>query len=144
MPPNLFVLVIDDDEDAAQIIGAYFKQVGCDSATAGDGISASAKIQKRKPDLIILDFKMPAADGSTVYERLRRSTLTMDIPVIFLTAFPIEHLQKLVPPGPLVRYHKKPVVFATLLQQARELLAPASAPDPAKQSDDILDLDLPS
>lgn len=44
-----------------------------------------SQIVRHKPDLILLDYEMPVADGQTVLKMLRADETTADIPVIFLT-----------------------------------------------------------
>jgi DNA-binding response OmpR family regulator len=55
---------------------------------AFDGAQAIFAAHKEKPDLVLLDIRMPAGDGFSVAERLRHSTNTFSIPIIFLTGRP--------------------------------------------------------
>jgi two-component system, cell cycle response regulator DivK len=68
--------------------GLYFKSMGCDVYTATDGAGAFNQATAVHPDVIVLDLAMPYVDGWAAAERLRRSPLTRDIPIIALTAVP--------------------------------------------------------
>jgi CheY-like chemotaxis protein len=52
-----------------------------------DGLQAVMIVHKSKPDLVILDMRMPAGGGVLVLEKLSGSVQTMGIPVIVLTSF---------------------------------------------------------
>jgi CheY-like chemotaxis protein len=58
-------------------------------AEAYDGVQALEAVAADKPDLILLDLKMPRMDGRTVLRRLRQQEETRDIPVIVLSAHPV-------------------------------------------------------
>jgi DNA-binding response OmpR family regulator len=64
------------------------KTHGYDVVTAFDGAQGVFMAHKEKPDLIILDIRMPAGDGFSVAAKLRESTSTLDIPIVFLTGSP--------------------------------------------------------
>jgi len=68
--------------------GLYFKSMGCSVCTATDGASAVNQATALRPDIIVLDLAMPYVDGWAAAERLRRSPVTRDIPIIALTAIP--------------------------------------------------------
>lgn len=79
------ILVIDDEQDLADIIKALLEYEGFSvfvSCEAKDGIN---KAKAEKPDLILLDIVMPGIDGPEVAKILRSETITKDIPVIFVT-----------------------------------------------------------
>jgi two-component system cell cycle response regulator DivK len=82
------VLVADDDLDARTMYGLYFKSMGCSVCTATDGAGAFNQATELHPDIIVLDLAMPHVDGWAAAERLRRSRVTRDIPIIALTAVP--------------------------------------------------------
>ena len=82
------VLVADDDLDARTMYGLYFKLMGCSVYTATDGAGAVNQATALHPDVIVLDLAMPYVDGWAAAERLRRSPVTRDIPIIALTAIP--------------------------------------------------------
>jgi len=61
---------------------------------AFDGAQGVFMAHKEKPDLILLDIRMPAGDGFSVAQRLKRSTYTFSIPVIFLTGSPEKNAEE--------------------------------------------------
>src|SRR5204863_5458808 len=82
------VLVVDDDLDARTMYGLYLKSRGCIVYTASDGGGAITQAHVLHPDVIVLDLAMPHVDGWAAAERLRKSPVTRDIPIIALTAVP--------------------------------------------------------
>jgi CheY-like chemotaxis protein len=68
--------------------GLYLRSMGCAVYTATDGAVAVDQANAILPDVIVLDLAMPHVDGWAAAERLRRSPVTRDIPIIALTAIP--------------------------------------------------------
>ncbi|GAA4343515.1 PAS domain-containing sensor histidine kinase [Variovorax defluvii] len=66
-----FVLVVDDNQDAAQTMSALMDALGCRSAVRHDGITALAAIKQLAPDLVLLDIGLPGLSGLEVAERAR-------------------------------------------------------------------------
>ncbi len=77
------VLVADDEEKIARMVGSYLETSGFEAALAFDGLAALAAFRERKPDLAVLDISMPGLDGLELAREIRRYS---DLPVIFLTA----------------------------------------------------------
>lgn len=78
------ILVIDDDSRMLKLIKEYVHEE-YDVATALNGKVAMKFLEKKRTDLILLDYEMPDEDGPAVLEKLRANEETKDIPVIFLT-----------------------------------------------------------
>lgn len=79
------ILIIEDDLDVADMLNAYFRVQGYEVFTSNwgeDGIKAVAAI---KPELVLLDIRLPDIDGYEVARRLRADRKTSNIPIIFLT-----------------------------------------------------------
>lgn len=77
------ILIVDDDENIAELIQLYLTKECYDTTIAADG-EAALVIQKHyQPDLILLDIMLPGMDG---YEVLREVRKTSNIPVIMLSA----------------------------------------------------------
>jgi two-component system OmpR family response regulator len=77
------ILVADDDPHIREIICFALERVGMKTVAVSDGAAALQAIERRAPDLVVLDIGMPEMDGLEVCRRLRR---TSDVPVLFLSA----------------------------------------------------------
>ncbi len=77
------ILVVDDEPEIARICRDYLQRAGYGVATAGNGGDALALARSRKPDLIVLDLKLPDMDGMEVTRSLRAQS---NVPIIMLTA----------------------------------------------------------
>ena len=80
------VLLVDDEQDALELVGFNLKKAGMDVVTAETGPEALAKAQAVIPDLVVLDLMLPVMDGLEVCRKLRRDSKTAGIPVVMLTA----------------------------------------------------------
>lgn len=80
------ILVIDDEQNTVRIVQARLEASGYEVIAAFDGRQGLIHAFKESPDLIILDVMMPAGGGYSVYKKLKISSKTRSIPVIFLTA----------------------------------------------------------
>lgn len=88
------ILVADDDKDLVLALSIRLRAAGYDIISAHDGDEAYDLAVQNKPDLIILDVRMPAGGGFTSIDRLKHSLTTRNIPVIFLTAFDDEEMRE--------------------------------------------------
>jgi len=82
------ILVVDDERDIVKALMIRLKTHGYDVVTAFDGAQGVFMAHKEKPDLIVLDIRMPAGDGFSVAAKLKESEFTLNIPIIFLTGSP--------------------------------------------------------
>ena len=80
------ILLVDDEEDILEFLSYNLKKEGFGIDTANNGISALKKLEKSKPDLIILDVMMPEMDGIEVCEKIREQDNFDDVLILFLTA----------------------------------------------------------
>ena len=77
------VLVVEDDEEIADVLRRSLRQEGHEVRTATDGEAALRQAGEFVPDLVILDLGLPGLDGVEVCRRLRA---TSDVPILILTA----------------------------------------------------------
>ena len=80
------ILVIDDEQDAVELIEFNLKNAGFAVRSAADGAEALAKARSLLPSLIVLDVMLPEMDGFEICKLLRRDANTAAIPIIMLTA----------------------------------------------------------
>ncbi|MFI5914066.1 response regulator transcription factor [Dactylosporangium sp. NPDC051541] len=81
-----YIVAVDDDEDLRELMATQLRKGGYEVATAHDGPSAIALIQRRPPDAVVLDVSMPGMSGIEVCRTLRQITSTVAVPIIMLTA----------------------------------------------------------
>lgn len=79
------VLVIDDDISILSFMEHILCTAGFDVITARDGEIGIEKAQNAKPDIILLDVRMPGISGFETCHRLKMSESTASIPIIFST-----------------------------------------------------------
>ena len=77
------ILIVDDDNNIAELISLYLVKECYDTLIVNDGESALDKIPEFKPDLMLLDIMLPGIDG---YEVCRRVRTTSELPIIMLSA----------------------------------------------------------
>ena len=82
--PAASLLVVDDEDNLADMVATALRFAGYRVAVAGGGIDALKAVKRGAPDLVVLDVNLPDLDGFEVCRRLRRDGHEM--PVIFLTA----------------------------------------------------------
>ena len=78
------VLLVDDDAPILRMLERTLTAEGYDVAAVGDGGAALARVERRLPDVIVLDVAMPGLDGLAVTRRLRARGLA--VPILLLTA----------------------------------------------------------
>ena len=77
------VLIVDDDLVMADVVSFTMRRVGFDIVLAHDGVTAVERWRAEKPDLLILDLKLPKMDGLSVCRTIRRES---NMPIIMLSA----------------------------------------------------------
>ena len=80
------ILVVEDQEDVAQLIDVVLKGEGYTVAIARDGASGLMLARDWDPDLILMDIMLPGVDGGTLISRLRQEAETADLPIIAMSA----------------------------------------------------------
>ncbi len=80
------VLVVEDEEALAELLRYNLEAAGYNVVHATTGEDAEVLITEEAPDLVILDWMLPAASGIEICRRLRARTDTRQVPIIMLTA----------------------------------------------------------
>ena len=70
-PRSLRVLIVDDNEDAAEMLGALLSTMGWEVAVAGDGPQALRVLDRFEPDVALLDIGLPAMNGYELAGKIR-------------------------------------------------------------------------
>ena len=94
-----YVLIVDDDEDAREILHRIVTAMGFETQMAEDGEEALKRVKQGNPRLILLDLMMPRMDGYGVVFNLMRNPATRHIPVIVVSAYSVGQEDLLRLPG---------------------------------------------
>ena len=78
------ILIVDDDENIAELISLYLTKECFETRIVGDGESALSAVKEFNPNLILLDLMLPGIDGYQVCREVRKEEL--QVPIIMLSA----------------------------------------------------------
>jgi two-component system cell cycle response regulator DivK len=125
--PQALVLIVDDSEKNRKLARDVLRAAGFRTLEAATGDEAIAVAATRRPDLILLDLRLPDMHGLDVAAKLRAGTQTEGIPVVALSASPIaEGSESLLATG-FDGYLQKPIDVRAFPQQVRRYCRPARA-----------------
>ena len=80
------ILIIDDDQGISAAMSVRLRAMGHELILASTGEAGLVEAATHKPDVIVLDIRMPGIDGYEVCKRLKATPELADIPVIFVSA----------------------------------------------------------
>jgi CheY-like chemotaxis protein len=81
-----YILIVDDNEINLKLLSKILELGGFEVGTARNGQDAIKSVEMRKPDLAILDVRMPDIDGYELCQTLRGSPISAKFPIVMLTA----------------------------------------------------------
>jgi len=103
------ILIVDDDieflEELREALSGNGYMIDC----ALNGFEAGRKIYQKKPDMILLDFKMPGIDGFQVCHILKNDKEMRDVPVVAITSMTSEEEVARIKKSGVKRYFPKPL-----------------------------------
>jgi two-component system cell cycle response regulator DivK len=124
------VLVAEDYGPNLELITEYLEFEGFRVEPAKDGREAVAKVQALRPDIVLMDMKMPEMDGLEATRCLRREPTLRELPIIALTAFASREDEKTSQEAGANAHVTKPVDFDLLRSQIDRLLVKKPSSDP--------------
>lgn len=80
------ILIVDDEEDLVKVTMFRLKSMGYNVIIGGNGQDAIDMIGKERPDLVLLDLRLPVMDGIEVCRKVKSDDNTKDIPIVLFTA----------------------------------------------------------
>ena len=125
--PSQKVLIIDDEPDIQRLLKALLESAGYTVASALDSMQALMIARQVKPDLMILDIRMPGGGGIKVYERLRINTNFSNTPILVYTSVPLRDVEPQIHTHPMTAMLAKPAQPAEILSALEQLLGRARA-----------------
>ena len=115
------ILLIDDDPEILELTKERLLANDREVVTASNGDDGHRLALAEKPDLIIVDIKMPGLDGYSLVKNLKHEEDAKNIPVIVLTAFP--NMRELFAVEGVRNYLVKPFKAEELLQKVEDCLS---------------------
>jgi CheY-like chemotaxis protein len=80
------VLIVDDEEGFRAGLADLLAMEGYQVTTAGDAVEAVRRLPEIKPEIILLDLRMPLLDGEAFLRGLRGLPATRQVPVVLISA----------------------------------------------------------
>jgi DNA-binding response OmpR family regulator len=112
------VLIIEDEEGLLEILELNFRSAGYRVLTASDGVTAWQVFDRERPDLLVLDLKLPKMSGFRLLELVRSES---DLPVLVLTAYDFAEAEEVARYRPDA-FVKKPFDVKDLVDLADRLV----------------------
>lgn len=114
------LLIVDDQFGIRMLLDEVFKQENCQTFQAKNGEEALDIVQQEKPDLALLDMKIPGMDGLEILKQIKRVAPATKI--VMMTAYgELEMVQEALKLGAL-GYFTKPFDIIELKQKVKQLL----------------------
>lgn len=116
------ILLVEDDKLLSQLMLHRLQKANFEVVIATNGLEAVEKAESERPDLVLMDIRLPLLDGWEATKKIKSLPATAHIPVIALTAqaSALDRQRSLA--AGCDDYAAKPVQFPTLLQQIETLL----------------------
>ena len=100
------ILLVDDEPALRELLRATFEGADVTVDEAGSGLEAEARIKRRRPDVIVLDLRMPGMSGAELCKRLKANERTKEIPIVLLTGADPEEARRAQHAGAAALVHK--------------------------------------
>jgi PAS domain S-box-containing protein len=124
------VLIVEDDPDTVGFLEAAMRQIGFTPLVAADGYEALTMARRHRPDLILLDLRLPGMDGFEALTHLKRDAITQAIPIIAVSAHVADterERKRLLALGASA-FLPKPFSIGDLLSEIEAALRPLEGP----------------
>jgi CheY-like chemotaxis protein len=116
------ILLVEDDSTDRDIISRYLTLLGYQIVIARDGMQAVTLAQTERPNLILMDMRLPVLDGWEATRRIKTAPATRAIPIVALTAYAMEDERRRCLAAGCDDYETKPVEFPRLVAKIRAIL----------------------
>ena len=122
MSLNKKILLVDDEEGFLAVIKEALEIRGFDVVTAKSAIEAGLELSSKKPDLILMDIRMPGIDGLQACAAIKKNPETNNIPIIVASAVSEDAQVKRAHKIGIFDYFIKPLDIEKLVKRIKEAL----------------------
>lgn len=119
----LKILVVDDNQDAAEVLAELLELLGHEVVVAHDGIAAVDKARETAPDLAIVDIGLPGKDGYTVAQEVRALESCAHTTLVALTGYGLPEDRARTERAGFAYHEVKPIEMKTLVRLLAEISA---------------------
>ena len=116
------ILLVEDNENNADILMRRLTRKGFEVFVARDGIEGLDRARRERPDLILLDMDLPELDGWQTARELKSDAATADIPIIAVTAYAMVEDRRRSMDAGCDDFETKPIELPRLLEKMAGLL----------------------
>jgi CheY-like chemotaxis protein len=118
------IIIVDDNKDIVDTLNSIMKRMGYKTELAYDGKEFLDKVEKVKPDLVLLDVMMPGPTTKEILEKLKKMGLS-NLKVILVTVvrFSNDERDLLMKEYKVVDYITKPFSVPDLMDRVKKQLA---------------------
>jgi two-component system, cell cycle response regulator DivK len=113
------VLIVDDNEVNAKLARDVLEHAGMRTLSAGTAAEALALAKEHAPDVVLMDLRLPDLDGAEAARRLAGDEHTAEIPVLALSALPVEDVEGWLGEAGFADYIEKPIDVRELPERVR-------------------------
>jgi two-component system cell cycle response regulator DivK len=117
------VLIVDDNEKNAKLARDVLELAGIRTLLAATAAEGIALARAHRPDLVLMDLRLPDLDGGEAARRLTADERTCHIPVVALSALPADEASAWFRDAGFVAYIEKPIDVRELPAQVRRYAA---------------------
>jgi DNA-binding response OmpR family regulator len=117
---NNKILIIEDDVDLLKLLASYLKANGYEVLTSPESEDGVTLAERERPNLIILDIKMPGKGGLSAYKDIRYSPNLASVPIILMSGLSKEAVQAIAEEIKANDFVHKPFEPEELIKKIKE------------------------
>jgi two-component system cell cycle response regulator DivK len=118
------VLIVDDNEQNAKLVRDVLEVNGMRTLSAATAAEGVALALEHRPDVVLMDLRLPDFDGTEAARRLREDERTRRIPIVALSALSLAEAGGWLRDAGFDGYIEKPIDVQALPEQVRRYCAP--------------------
>ena len=122
MELNRKILIVDDEEGFLSVLKDALEVRGFSVVTAKSAIEAGLELASKKPDLILMDVKMPGINGLQACAAIKKNSTTSEIPIIVISAISDDRSMKEAYKSGVIDYFVKPIDIEKLVKRIKQIL----------------------
>ena len=119
-------LIVDDNDWNRKLVRDLLREAGFRTLEAATGVDAIALASEHAPNVVLMDLRLPDIGGADAARRLGNDERTAAIPVVALSALPLEGNEDWLRAAGFAGWIEKPIRVATFAEQVREYCSDAT------------------